>query len=54
MKEAEPALYIYQLQMGGRSQTGVVGLASVDEYNAGKIKVHEKTRPDKELDRTRR
>ena len=46
-------LYIYRLIMNGRSQTGVIGAASAEEYNAGIIKKHEKTRKDKEDDRTR-
>ena len=46
-------LYIYQLEMNGRVQTGVIGAASASEYQAGIIKKHEKTRADKEDDRTR-
>ncbi|MBQ4328924.1 MAG: DUF1015 domain-containing protein [Lentisphaeria bacterium] len=46
-------LYVYRLIMNGRSQTGVIGAASAAEYNAGIIKKHEKTRKDKEDDRTR-
>ena len=51
--EAAPALYVYQLQMGEQIQTSVVACCSLDEYDAGLIKKHEKTRPDKENDRTR-
>lgn len=51
--ENEPALYVYQLQMGEQVQTSVVACCSIDEYDAGLIKKHEKTRPDKENDRTR-
>lgn len=51
--EAEPSLYIYQLDMNGHIQTGVLGCCSVEEYNANLIKKHEKTRPEKENDRTR-
>ncbi|MBP9144833.1 MAG: DUF1015 domain-containing protein [Thermoanaerobaculia bacterium] len=50
--EAEPALYVYQLKMGNHTQTGVAGTWSVDEYENGRIKKHEKTRRDKEDDRT--
>lgn len=50
--EAEPALYVYRLKMGGHTQTGVAGTWSVDEYESGAIKKHEKTRRDKEDDRT--
>ena len=51
--EAEPSLYLYQLTMGGHTQTGVAACASVDEYDNDLIRKHEKTRPDKENDRTR-
>ncbi len=51
--DRSPSLYIYQQHMNGRSQTAVVGCVSVDEYDVGKIKVHEKTRADKENDRVR-
>jgi uncharacterized protein (DUF1015 family) len=51
--EAESALYVYQLQMGEQIQTSIVACCSIDEYDAGLIKKHEKTRPDKENDRTR-
>jgi len=43
--------YIYELIMDGRSQTGIVGCASIDDYLNDIIKKHEKTRADKELDR---
>ena len=49
----EPALYAYRLTMGGHVQVGLAGCFSVDEYESGSIKKHEKTRPDKEDDRTR-
>jgi uncharacterized protein (DUF1015 family) len=52
MQEAEPSLYLYELTMDGRSQTGVVGCVSVDDYAKDVIKKHEKTRKDKEDDRT--
>jgi uncharacterized protein (DUF1015 family) len=51
--EDEPSLYVYRLQMGEQVQTSVVACCSIDEYDAGLIKKHEKTRPDKENDRTR-
>ncbi len=48
----EPAYYLYRLTCAdGRSQTGVVGCASVDDYLNEVIRKHEKTRADKELDR---
>ena len=43
--------YIYEQIWQGRTQTGVVGCASIDEYINGKIKKHELTRADKEADR---
>lgn len=48
-----PALYFYRLQMGAHEQTGVTGCFSVDEYDRDIIKKHERTRRDKEDDRTR-
>ena len=46
-------LYLYRLVMGDHVQTGIIGAASAAEYNSGVIKKHEKTRQDKEDDRTR-
>ena len=51
--EAEPAVYFYRLKMGSHYQTGVAACYSVDEYDGDLIKKHEKTRRDKEDDRTR-
>lgn len=50
-KDPEPAFYIYELTMGNRSQTGIVGCASIDDYVSGLIRKHENTRADKEQDR---
>lgn len=50
-REEKPCYYIYQLVMGGRSQTGLVCGSSVDDYENDIIKKHEFTRPDKEQDR---
>ncbi|MGI8641340.1 MAG: DUF1015 domain-containing protein [Pyrinomonadaceae bacterium] len=50
--EAEPCVYIYQLSTEAHTQTGVVACCSLDEYELGNIKKHEKTRPDKVEDRT--
>ncbi len=50
-QEAKPCYYIYQLVMNGRSQTGLVCVSSLDDYENGIIKKHELTRPEKELDR---
>ena len=49
--EEKECFYIYELIMEGRSQTGLVACASVDDYVSGVIKRHENTRTDKELDR---
>jgi uncharacterized protein (DUF1015 family) len=46
-----PYFYIYAQTMKGRTQYGIVGCASVDDYLNGIIKKHELTRPDKEQDR---
>jgi uncharacterized protein (DUF1015 family) len=51
--DEEPSLYCYRLRMGTHEQTGLAGCFSVDEYDRGLIKKHEKTRKDKEDDRTR-
>jgi len=51
--EAAPSLYIYRLQMGDQEQTGIVACCSVDEYDQDIIRKHERTRRDKEDDRTR-
>lgn len=51
MKEQRPLLYLYELTMNGRSQTGLVATTSIDDYTSGKIKKHEFTRPEKEVDR---
>src|SRR6266516_1800681 len=51
--EAEPSLYLYRLRMGGHTQTGLAACFSIDEYDRDIIKKHERTRRDKEDDRTR-
>ena len=48
-----PCFHIYSLVMNGRRQTGIGAVFSVDEYDGNIIKKHEKTRKDKEDDRTR-
>lgn len=50
-KEVKDCYYIYQLLMNGRTQTGLVCVSSVDDYENDVIKKHEFTRPEKELDR---
>lgn len=50
-KEDENRLYLYELTMNGRTQTGIVGCTSISDYENGKIKRHELTLPEKEQDR---
>ncbi len=52
-KESEPSLYLYRLIMGDHEQIGLVASCSIDEYDNSKIRKHERTRRDKEDDRTR-
>lgn len=52
-QDEKPCLYLYELVMDGRSQTGLVTCTAVDEYLDGTIKKHELTREDKEQDRIR-
>lgn len=51
VQDKKPCLYIYRQIMNSRSQTGLVGCASIDDYINNVIKKHEFTRADKELDR---
>ncbi len=51
IQEEFPCYYLYELTMDGRSQTGVVACASIDDYSNQVIKKHENTRADKEQDR---
>lgn len=51
VKEAKSCYYVYELIMDGRSQTGIVGCAAIDDYLNDVIKKHEKTREEKEIDR---
>lgn len=51
IEDKEECYYIYELTMNGRSQTGLVACASIDDYLEGVIKKHENTRTEKEIDR---
>ena len=51
--EETPSLYLYRLIMGNQQQIGVVACCSVAEYDQDIIRKHERTRRDKEDDRTR-
>lgn len=50
-QEETPVYYIYRQIMNGRVQTGLVGCASIDDYENGIIRRHEFTRREKEVDR---
>ena len=53
VQDTTKKFYFYRQVMDGRAQTGIVGCASIDDYLSEKIKKHELTRADKELDRIR-
>ena len=52
-QDEKKSFYFYRQIMDGRAQTGIVGCASIDDYIENRIKKHELTRADKELDRIR-
>lgn len=52
-RDDQACYYVYRIVMGSHVQTGIVAAASVVEYDSGRIKRHEFTRPDKEDDRVR-
>jgi uncharacterized protein (DUF1015 family) len=51
--EEAPSAYVYRLRMDGVTQTGIAACFSLEEYERDVIKKHERTRQDKEDDRTR-
>ncbi|MBQ2089550.1 MAG: DUF1015 domain-containing protein [Lachnospiraceae bacterium] len=51
IRDGRPCYYLYELTMNGRTQTGIVACASIDDYENGIIKKHENTRAEKEADR---
>lgn len=53
VSDTEKKYYFYRQIMGEQSQTGIVGCASIDDYLENRIKKHEFTRADKEVDRIR-
>lgn len=53
IQDKKPCFYIYRQIMNGRSQTGIVGCASIDDYMNNVIKKHEHTLAKKEEDRIR-
>ncbi|HWR81847.1 MAG TPA: DUF1015 family protein [Candidatus Deferrimicrobium sp.] len=50
-RDERPCFYLYRLTWRDQAQTGLVALSSIEEYNEGKIRRHEHTRPDKVNDR---
>ncbi len=53
VRETEPCVYLYQQRMGSHVQVGVATVCHIEDYERDIIKKHEKTRRDKEDDRTR-
>jgi len=53
IRDPQPCYYLYRLVMGNHTQTGLVAIASVADYDSNRIRKHEFTRPDKEDDRVR-
>ena len=53
IRESEPCIYLYQQRRGAQVQTGIAAVCHIGDYEQDVIKKHEKTRPDKENDRTR-
>lgn len=53
VRETEPCVYLYRQSMGGHSQTGLITVCHIEDYEENRIKKHEKTRKAKEDDRTR-
>jgi uncharacterized protein (DUF1015 family) len=53
VQDGKACFYIYRQSVPGHTQYGIVGGVSTREYDAGLIKKHELTMPDKEDDRTR-
>lgn len=51
IQDKKPNYYLYELIRKGKSQTGIVGVSSIDDYISGVIKKHELTREEKEQDR---
>ena len=53
VRDGEPKFYAYRQTRGPHRQTGIVATFDTQDYIAGVLKQHEKTRKDKEDDRTR-
>lgn len=52
-QDENPCYYIYELTRKNKTQTGVVGCCSIDDYVNNVIRKHELTREEKEQDRIR-
>ena len=53
LRDERPGFYVYRLTEGEHAQTGIAGVVAVSDYVEDRIRKHEHTRPEKELDRTR-
>lgn len=53
IRENEPCIYLYEQRMGAHTQTGIAAVCHIEDYENDLIKKHEKTRREKEDDRTR-
>jgi uncharacterized protein (DUF1015 family) len=53
IRDDEESFYVYEITMGQHTQAGIVACSAVDDYDSGVVKLHEKTRPEKEDDRTK-
>ncbi len=53
IRDPHPCFYVYRIEMGEHTQTGLVAVAPVEAYNRNRVRKHEFTRPDKEDDRVR-
>ncbi|MGI6206129.1 MAG: DUF1015 domain-containing protein [Anaerovoracaceae bacterium] len=51
IEDGDPHFYIYSETFMGRTQTGIAGCASIDDYENGVIRKHEVTTIEKETDR---
>lgn len=53
VQDSKACFYIYELVRNNKSQSGIVGCSSIDDYFNNEVKKHELTREDKEQDRIR-
>lgn len=52
VQDEKPCFYVYKLRMGEHEQVGLVAVVGVEDYLQGRVKKHEHTRPEKEIDRS--